>query len=120
MKMPGKVLAQERGSGTVMALALILVALALILGVAQVGVAAAGGAASHNAADLAAIAGATDLMSGGEGCPLAKVYAAKNGARMVSCTVSGWMLSVKVVKPLGFGLVKSASASSRAGPEFAQ
>lgn len=102
-----------------MAVGLILLGLSLILGVAQVGVAAAGSAAAHSASDLAAIAGATDLLSGGSGCGKAREYASKNQAIVTSCQVSGWMVTVEVVKPLDFGLVREARSTSRAGPEFA-
>ena len=112
-------LGEERGSGTVMAIGVVLLGLSLLLGVAQVGVAAAGSAAAHRAADLAAIAGATSVLTGGDGCGAAGEYATKNGARLRSCSVNGWMVTVRVSKPLNFGLVGEAVSESRAGPEFA-
>lgn len=109
----------ERGSGTVMAVGLILLGITLMLGVAQIAVAAAGASAAHGAADLAAITGATDVLTGGSGCSKAQEYAAKNHAQLVSCQVNGWMVRIEVVKPLGFGLVSEARARAQAGPEFA-
>lgn len=110
---------QERGSGTVMALGLILLGLSLILGMAQIAVASVGAAGAHSAADLAAIAGATDLLAGGDGCGKAHEYATKNHATVESCRVSDWMVQVEVVKHLNFGIVREARATAKAGPEFA-
>lgn len=111
-------LRDERGSGTVMSLGLILLGLALTLGLAQVGVAAVGSTAAHQASDLAAIAGATAVLTGGDGCVTAGEYATKNGSHLESCSVSGWMVTVRVAKPLKIGLVPEAQSTSRAGPEF--
>lgn len=111
-------LRDERGSGTVMALGLILLGLALTLGLAQVGVAAVGSTAAHQASDLAAIAGATAVLTGGDGCVTAGEYATKNGSHLESCSVSGWIVTVRVAKPLKIGLVPEAQSTSRAGPEF--
>lgn len=111
-------LREERGSGTVMAMGLILLGATLILGMAQVGVAAAGSASARQAGDLAAIAGATAVLMDQDGCSTAGEYAVKNGARLTSCSVSGWMVTVTVAKPLAFGLVREATTTSRAGPEF--
>ena len=111
-------LREERGSGTVMALGLILLGLALTLGLAQVGVAAAGATAAHQASDLAAIAGATAVLTGGDGGATAGEYATKNGSHLETCSVSGWMVTVRVAKPLKIGLVAEAQSTSRAGPEF--
>lgn len=111
-------LRDERGSGTVMALGLILLGLALTLGLAQVGVAAVGSTAAHQTSDLAAIAGATAVLTGGDGCVTAGEYATKNGSHLESCSVSGWMVTVRVAKPLKIGLVPEAQSTSRAGPEF--
>jgi len=101
-----------------MALGLILLGLALTLGLAQVGVAAAGATAAHQASDLAAIAGATAVLTGGDGCATAGEYATKNGSHLETCSVSGWMVTVRVAKPLKIGLVAEAQSTSRAGPEF--
>lgn len=109
----------ERGSGTVMAVGLILLGVSLMLGVAQIAVAAAGATAAHEAADLTALMAATDVLTGGSGCATAAEYAAKNRATLASCQVNGWMVQVEVVKPLGFGLVTEARGSAKAGPEFA-
>ena len=87
---------QERGSGTVLAIGLILFAGALIFGVAQLGVAAAASSAAQKASDLGAIAGATETLSGGDGCAKAREYVSKNGASIRSCEVEGWMVKVEV------------------------
>lgn len=113
-------LADERASGTVITLGLILLGLSLTVGVAQIAVASTGSTIAHSAADLAAIAGATDLLSGGNGCDTAREYATKNHTTLVSCQVRDWLLRVEVVKPLGFGLVHEVRAKAKAGPEFAE
>ena len=98
---------QERGSGTVLAIGLILFA-------------AAASSAAQKASDLGAIAGATETLSGGDGCAKAREYVSKNGASIRSCEVEGWMVKVEVERHIGFGLVKTARAHARAGPEFAR
>lgn len=121
MKIPGlthlRRCREERGSGTVMALALILLGVGIILAVSTLGVAVAGSSAAHTASDLAAIAGATDLLEGGDGCGVAREYASKNAAVLTDCRREGWLLTVRVRKPLG--VLGAAQAVSRAGPEFA-
>jgi secretion/DNA translocation related TadE-like protein len=70
------------------------------------------------AADLAALAGAAELRTGGDGCAAAATVAARNGGTLGPCTVHGLDLSVTVTARtapmLGRRLVVSARA--RAGP----
>jgi secretion/DNA translocation related TadE-like protein len=102
----------------------LLLAVGLVLVMAGLGGAAIGTArvARHqarNAADLAALAGATDAVYGEAiACPRAARFAAANGAELTSCTVDGLEIVVRAevaVRPLP-GLVRHASASARAGP----
>lgn len=110
----------ERGSGTVMALAVIAVVLSLGLG--AIGLIQAQGASgrARSAADLAALAGATALssvISPGDPCATAGRVAQANGARLTSCRISGEDVSVDVVVPVSvLGLARQAGASARAGP----
>ena len=113
----------ERGSGTVLGLALLLVgilacgAIALIL--------SAGHAATRagTAADLAALA-AADTARGlreGEPCAVAVQIAGSNGAGVEHCALQGGqVVQVSVSLPVGFtfaGLnVYQARATARAGP----
>lgn len=85
---------EERGSGTVLVLAL-----CGILGlstVAAVGVAGAAGARHRagSAADLAALGGAPHLPDVETACRLAGRVAAASGARLASCTAEGDVLEV--------------------------
>lgn len=110
----------EAGAGTVMALAIIAVALSLGLG--AIGLIQAQGASgrARSAADLAALAGATALSSvlaPGDPCATAERVARANGARLTSCRISGEDVSVDVVVPVRIlGLARQAGASARAGP----
>ncbi|MBO3723559.1 flp pilus-assembly TadE/G-like family protein [Actinomyces bowdenii] len=110
----------ETGAGTVMALAIIAVALSLGLG--AIGLIQAQGASgrARSAADLAALAGATALSSvlaPGDPCATAERVARANGARLTSCRISGEDVSVDVVVPVRIlGLARQAGASARAGP----
>jgi secretion/DNA translocation related TadE-like protein len=73
---------------------------------------------AQSAADLAALAGARGVATGGDGCAVARRIAGVNGARLTSCEVTGRVVSVEVVAPGPHWLGQSAdlSARSRAGP----
>lgn len=107
----------ERGCATVW------VTLAcLLLGVGAAGGAAGGGVlVAHRqaaaAADLAALAGATVLRRGGDGCARAAAVASANEARVETCLASHGELRVVVsrtVRLLGRRL--EVRARARAGP----
>jgi secretion/DNA translocation related TadE-like protein len=74
--------------------------------------------AAQSAADLAALAGARGVASGGDGCGAATDVAAANGARLTDCTVSGRVVDVEVevTGPHWLGQTADLSARSRAGP----
>jgi len=108
----------ERGSGTVLALALVLVLLVAGTAVgllAQAGVLASRAAA---AADLAALA-AADAARGlapGEPCAVAAEVAARNDARISSCSIEGGDTvqvgtELHIRSPFG-----TATGLARAGP----
>ena len=112
---PGAVSAQERGSGSVLAVGIlgaVLVATALVLPLLAV---LAAGQAARGAADAAALA-AADTASGleaGVPCGSAATAATLNGAALTECTVHGLIASVAVARTvLGFEL----GARARAGP----
>lgn len=110
----------DRGSGTVLALA--LVAVVLLLGGALALLAGAHGAAgrAQAAADLAALAGAGVLPREGTSaaCGVAEETAARNGARMVRCEPDGAdVLRVDALVAAGAG---EATRSARAGPASAR
>lgn len=105
----------DRGSGAVLALA--IVAAVVVFGLCGVGL--AGGLAARQrvigASDLAALAGA-DAASGavaGAPCQLAARVVTAGAARLASCRVDGLVVEVTVVG--GFAGIPLA-AHSRAGP----
>lgn len=111
----------ERGSVTVIAVALVAACLLLAVALAAIaGVQAARGRAQA-AADLAALAAAdTWLNAAGDPCAAAARVAAANGAVLGGCTFAAADVLIEARVPVTgpfapLGLV--ASASARAGPE---
>jgi len=108
-------LRNDRGAGTVLALALVLAVVAV--GLSGVGLAAALTARQRviGAADLAALA-AADAASGAIGgvpCDIAAGVARANAARLTGCEMDGLVVSVTVAGSFaGIPVV----AHSRAGP----
>ena len=105
MNQPAKSKARswEQGSGTVLSLALIALALLLSGVIALVAAAYSGAAKAQSAADLAALAGAQAL---------------NNQASLNQCLIEGQDLIVRVSRPLNLGpwhLV--ANAAAKAGPD---
>lgn len=108
----------ERGSATPFAIACLglLVLLAAALGVVAAMVRAERQAQS--AADLAALAAARALASGGDGCREGSRIAEANQAELVSCAVSGREVRLRVETggPHWLGQVADLDAEARAGP----
>ncbi|WP_189014245.1 Rv3654c family TadE-like protein [Paenarthrobacter histidinolovorans] len=108
----------ERGSGTMLALALGAVVMALLLGLlllAQAGVLASRAA---SAADLAALAGADAArgLTSGEPCEVAASVVGQHNATLTSCVVTGGEI-VEVVTELPYPFnVGVATGHARAGP----
>ena len=89
----------ERGSVSILALAVVGLAVVCCIGIARVGAAAVLQARADNAADAAALAGADALALGGEPAAAlraARLGAAGDGARLVSCSCSGGAAEVVV------------------------
>ncbi|SHE25482.1 Rv3654c family TadE-like protein [Actinomyces glycerinitolerans] len=112
--------APDRGSGTVMVLGIIAVALCLALGATGLIQAQAAGGRARAAADLAALAGATALTSvvaPADPCATAQRVARANGAELAACTVDGEDVTVAVGVPTRIlGVPRRADAAARAGP----
>jgi secretion/DNA translocation related TadE-like protein len=95
----------DRGSATVFAaaisLVLVMAATAAVLVVAVV----LAGHRARSAADLAALAGATAELGGGDACQAARANARTNDAEVTTCQVNGEMSSfvvaVSVTVPTG-------------------
>ncbi|WP_051276971.1 Rv3654c family TadE-like protein [Marmoricola sp. URHB0036] len=108
----------ERGAGTVLAVA--MMGLLVTVTVAAAGV--VGVVATHRtaqaAADLAALAGAAALQDGGDACAQAADVAGRNRARLSGCQIEGWNVSVVVTAhtPSLPGGVLDLEARGRAGP----
>ncbi|GAA4596267.1 secretion/DNA translocation related TadE-like protein [Actinoplanes octamycinicus] len=106
----------DRGSASILVLALGLVL--VMAGVAGAMVASARLArhTARTAADLAALAAAGRAVEGPEvACAAARRYAAANGARMTSCEVTGWEVVVRTEVPVRW-VRAGATAAARAGP----
>jgi secretion/DNA translocation related TadE-like protein len=114
--------ADERGAGSVLAVA--MMGLLVTVTVAAAGV--VGVIATHrtaqSAADLAALAGATALQDGGDACEEAVVVAGRNRTRLAGCEVDGWNVTVVVTANTARlpGGVLDLRARGRAGPAVSE
>jgi secretion/DNA translocation related TadE-like protein len=110
---------RDRGSGTVLALALsLLIGLGATAGVAR-GLAVAARHRANAAADLAALAGAAAALDGpGGACTEAGRVARANGGRLDRCVVTGEVVEVRVARALALGRLGqwTAVGRARAGP----
>ncbi|MBA3020055.1 Rv3654c family TadE-like protein [Propionicimonas sp.] len=111
----------ERGAASLLvsaavALAMVITAVGLLAGVF-----AAAQRDAANAADLAALSGASVYSRGGSACEVAARIAAENGAHLASCRVSGdsfdFVVAVSVDHRLALplGLAPTVRASAEAG-----
>ena len=109
----------DDGYATVLAAAAIAVIVLLLgLGVGLAGAVPARHRA-ESAADLAALAGASEAVSGVDtACGRADEVARANGATLTSCTWRGWVVAVTVRRPCGClpSVVGPAVGRARAGP----
>ncbi|HEX4688635.1 MAG TPA: Rv3654c family TadE-like protein [Nocardioides sp.] len=107
-------------TGSITLLVVAMAGVLLFLGAALTVVTAlvAAHRAAQSAADLAALAAARGLASGGDGCAVARTVAAANGARITACVAAGRVVDVEVEVPGPRWLGQSAdlAARSRAGP----
>lgn len=89
--MRSRLLAEERGSGTVVAIGIIAVLMVLLALVSVLGTAAAAKAQAVRAADLSALAAADTArgLNTGDPCSVAEQVATRNGAELENCTVGG-------------------------------
>lgn len=84
-------LQEQRGSGTVLALALIMVLLSLLGAIQALSLVAASSAQAARGADLSALAGADAArgLTTGDPCAVAQTVAERNRVELTSCTVTG-------------------------------
>lgn len=108
---------RDRGAGTVLAVTLTGVVLAITLAALMLGSAVVASHRARLAADLAALAGASQTQTGvsaGQACAEAGRVAAVNGATLSRCSVDGE--DVVLVVSVDAGVTGQAIARSRAGP----
>lgn len=108
----------EAGAGTVLAVAMMGLLVTVTVATAGVVGVVAGHRRAQSAADLAALAGAATLQSGGDPCRQAAAIAQRNGANLRRCEVEGWEVAVLVAAE-GVRLPGAAmqlEARGRAGP----
>ncbi|MGJ9373384.1 Rv3654c family TadE-like protein [Nesterenkonia sp. CF4.4] len=81
----------DRGSGTVLALGLIMALLVLLAATQVLSMVAVSSAQAARGADLAALAGADAVrgISTGSPCAVAEAVASRNDVKLISCTVIG-------------------------------
>lgn len=115
---PGSPRRAERGSGTVLGVALMLVLVGALVATALLGRAMDARARARTGADLCALAAATALSSGGDVCTAASRVADENGVELVSCRVDGYDVIIVTREEVGLGILGSgaAEAHARAGP----
>ena len=114
---------RDEGAATVWTLAVGLVTVVIAMAVAAAGTVIVARHRAQAAADLAALAGAARVMEGEEAaCARAREIAFANGARLRSCRVTGWDLTVSAeVSPAQVAAVAgSVTATARAGPATAR
>lgn len=104
-----------RGAATVLGVAMAGLLLLLGLALAELTAVVAAHRRAQAAADLAALAGATDGIGS---CDAAGRVAQANGARLTSCTAQGTgvLVAVQVDTPPGLERVLVIEARARAGP----
>lgn len=111
----------ERGSATVMAAFVVCAALVLALVAGWWAGAVSLRHRAGSAADLAALAGAQELLAGRSPCPAADQLARANGARVVSCRAEAAtvLVVVEATAPtswLGQAWTLTSQRHARAGP----
>ena len=100
----------DRGAGTVLTAVVVMgIAMALVLAVWAIGWMTSARRADR-AADLAALAGATAVASGRDGCGAASLAARRNDATLTDCTVDGSPPSFVVKVQVGVELLPRVTA----------
>lgn len=110
---------RDAGSGTVLMVGSVGVLAIVLAGAMLLGAAILASGRARSAADLAALAGATQTIAGAGGaaaCQSTQGVATLNGARLIDCRVSGQFIALTVAVRPASGLVGRAVASARAGP----
>ncbi|MBB5913388.1 secretion/DNA translocation related TadE-like protein [Nocardia transvalensis] len=107
------------GSATVAACLVVTALVSVTALIAHVGTVVAARHRAQTVADLGALAAAGELRSGAEaGCARARELGERMRARVQSCTVAEWDVTVTVIATVSLGPLGSRSvrATARAGP----
>lgn len=109
---------RERGSASVLATVLAGALLAATALLSAVGAGIADQRRAAAAADLSALAGASAVQRGEPGCAAARSVAARNHARVTSCSVVGEVVTVRTARPARrvLGVTFTVRSRARAGP----
>ncbi|MDR2723280.1 MAG: flp pilus-assembly TadE/G-like family protein [Cellulomonadaceae bacterium] len=114
----------ERGSGTVLNLALGMVAVICMTALAALGAASRAQGLAQTAADLGALAAATAIQVGADPCAVAADVVQYNMAVLVACTVeAAGVVTVETARDVDLGMTwgtGTATARARAGPQRSQ
>jgi secretion/DNA translocation related TadE-like protein len=115
----------ERGAGTLLLAAVLLLAMTITAIGLMAAVFALAQRDAANGADLAALSGAAQYAKGQDACVTAQRIATQNGASLATCKVSGdsvdYVVAVTVERrlelPLGLSpLVRASAQAGRLGP----
>ncbi|WP_168207359.1 Rv3654c family TadE-like protein [Microlunatus elymi] len=123
IKVVGAAGRDDRGSGTIMLMSVVIFMMLIASGFSVVGSYIVASHKARAAVDLAALAGAAAFGSGQDGCTSAETYATKNDHRVTDCSVVGdpsdFLLTVRVAVPAPIklpGLPDEVTAEANAGP----
>lgn len=114
---------RERGSGTILLMAVVIFMLFLAAGFGVVGRYIVANHQARAAADLAALAGARAYGAGSDGCIAAAANAVKNHHKLTHCDIVGeptdFVITTKITRPVPIsmpGVPKTLSVKAHAGP----
>ncbi len=108
----------ERGSASLFAVSCLVVLLLLGAALGVVAALVRAHRVAQSSADLAALSAATAIGHGQDPCAAGGATASANGARVVSCVVSGREVTLRVLVdgPHWLGQTADLEAEARAGP----
>lgn len=111
---------REAGVATLSAAAVTAAILGMALVLLQVTLVVAMKHRVQAAADLAALAGSSASVRGGDGCATARLVAERHGVRLRRCTADLAVVTVRAVSPPGrtWGVPWRARAVARAAPSY--
>lgn len=114
---------RERGSGTILLMAVVIFMLFLAAGFGVVGRYIVANHQARAAADLAALAGARAYGTGSDGCLAAAANAIRNHHKLAHCDIVGeptdFVITTKITQPVPIkmpGLPRTLTVKAHAGP----